>query len=149
MSLSSSTTNSRRCRSGSPRSSGSGSSTIAWSFTESRSIATARRPNWRAVTRVGAALALFAIIAPIHILTKVSLGRSPWPPRFLAGVSRIFGARARLDGDRPGPHTLLVANHISWFDIVVLGGATRCTFVAKDELGHPFIHWLADQNHTV
>jgi 1-acyl-sn-glycerol-3-phosphate acyltransferase len=21
--------------------------------------------------------------------------------------------------------------------------------VAKDELGHPFIHWLADQNHTV
>ena len=38
---------------------------------------------------------------------------------------------------------------MSWFDIVVLGGATGCTFVAKDELGHPFIHWLADQNHTV
>lgn len=47
------------------------------------------------------------------------------------------------------PHTLLIANHLSWFDIVVLGGATGCTFVAKDELGHPFIHWLADQNHTV
>ena len=31
----------------------------------------------------------------------------------------------------------------------MLGGATGCTFVAKDELGHPFIHWLADQNHTV
>lgn len=47
------------------------------------------------------------------------------------------------------PHTLLIANHLSWFDIVVLGGATGCTFVAKDELDHPFIHWLADQNHTV
>jgi 1-acyl-sn-glycerol-3-phosphate acyltransferase len=46
-------------------------------------------------------------------------------------------------------HTLMVANHLSWFDIVVLGGSTGCTFVAKDELGHPFIHWLADQNHTV
>ena len=44
---------------------------------------------------------------------------------------------------------MLVANHLSWFDIVVLGGATGCAFVAKHELGHPFIHWLADQNHTV
>jgi lyso-ornithine lipid O-acyltransferase len=31
----------------------------------------------------------------------------------------------------------------------MLGGATRCSFIAKDELGHPFIHWLADQNATV
>ena len=31
----------------------------------------------------------------------------------------------------------------------MLGGATGCAFVAKDELGHPFIHWLADQNRTV
>ena len=44
---------------------------------------------------------------------------------------------------------MLIANHLSWFDIVVLGGATGCAFVAKDELGHPFIHWLADQNHTI
>ena len=77
------------------------------------------------------------------------LGRSPWPRRFLSGVSRIFGARAHVEGLYPSPHTLLVSNHLSWFDIVVLGGATGCTFVAKDELGHPFIHWLADQNHTV
>jgi 1-acyl-sn-glycerol-3-phosphate acyltransferase len=88
-------------------------------------------------------------VAPLHLLTKLVLGRSPWPRRFLAGVSRIFGARARVEGSGLGPHTLLVSNHLSWFDIVVLGGATGCTFVAKDELGHPFIHWLADQNHTV
>ena len=31
----------------------------------------------------------------------------------------------------------------------MLGGATNCAFVSKDELGHPFIHWLADQNGTV
>jgi 1-acyl-sn-glycerol-3-phosphate acyltransferase len=77
------------------------------------------------------------------------LGRSPWPTRFLAAVSWIFGARVRLTGAPLRPHSLLVANHLSWFDIVVLGGATGCAFVAKDELGHPFIHWLADQNHTV
>ena len=55
----------------------------------------------------------------------------------------------RLKGSDVQPHTLLIANHLSWFDIVVMGGATGCTFVAKDELGHPFIHWLADQNHTI
>lgn len=30
-----------------------------------------------------------------------------------------------------------------------MGGATKCAFVSKDELGHPLIHWLADQNATV
>ena len=94
-------------------------------------------------------MALFVAVAPLHLLTKALLGRSPWPRRFLAGVSWIFGARPRVAGARLLPHTLLVANHVSWFDIVVLGGATGCTFIAKDELGHPFIHWLADQNHTV
>ena len=99
--------------------------------------------------RVSGAFALFVAIAPIHLLTKLLLGRSPWPRRFLAGVSWIFGARARVQGPGLGPHTLVISNHLSWFDIVVLGGATGCTFVAKDELGHPFIHGLADQNHTV
>lgn len=47
------------------------------------------------------------------------------------------------------PHTLLVANHLSWLDILVLAGTTGCAFVSKDELGHPLIHWLADQNHTL
>jgi 1-acyl-sn-glycerol-3-phosphate acyltransferase len=55
----------------------------------------------------------------------------------------------RVEGRSPKAHTLLVANHTSWLDILVLGGATGCAFVSKDELGHPFIHWLADQNETV
>ena len=100
------------------------------------------------MARVVGALALFAAIAPIHLMTKALLGRSQWPRRFLAGVSWIFGARMRMDGAPLRPHSLIVANHLSWFDIVVLGGATRCSFIAKDELGHPFIHWLADQNAT-
>lgn len=31
----------------------------------------------------------------------------------------------------------------------MLGGWTNCAFVSKDELGHPLIHWLADQNSTI
>lgn len=48
-----------------------------------------------------------------------------------------------------GPHTLLVCNHTSWLDILVLGGLTGCIFVSKHELGHPFVHWMADQADTL
>jgi 1-acyl-sn-glycerol-3-phosphate acyltransferase len=77
------------------------------------------------------------------------LRRSAWPPRFLAGSAWIVGARARLRGPHVTPHTLLIGNHTSWLDILVLAGATGCAFVSKDTLGHGFIHWLADQNDTV
>jgi 1-acyl-sn-glycerol-3-phosphate acyltransferase len=88
-------------------------------------------------------------MGPVHLATKWLLGRSPWPPRFLAAAAWIAGARVRLGGRPIRGHALLLANHVSWLDILVLGGATRCAFVAKDELGHPFIHWLAEQNATV
>jgi len=92
---------------------------------------------------------LFLTCAPIHLVTKWLTGRSPWPPRFLGAAAWIIGVRMRREGASIRPHTLLVANHTSWLDILVMGGATGCTFVSKDTLGHPFIHWLADQNHTV
>lgn len=92
---------------------------------------------------------LLGIAAPLHVATKLLLRRSRWPKRFLAGAAWIIGARIRLSGERLGPHTLIVANHTSWLDILVLGGSTGCTFVSKHELGHPLFHWLADQNSTV
>lgn len=105
--------------------------------------------NGRAVLRVAGLLGLFAVLAPVHIVTKTILRRSPWPPRFLRAAAWIMGARVHVKGRRPGRHTLLVANHTSWLDILILGGSTGCAFVSKDELGHPLIHWLADQNGTV
>jgi 1-acyl-sn-glycerol-3-phosphate acyltransferase len=101
------------------------------------------------VLRVAGLAALFAILAPIHLVTRLVTGRSPWPPRFLAAAAWIVGARVKVEGAPVRRHTLLVSNHVSWLDILVLAGATRCAFVSKDQLGHPFIHWLADQNATV
>jgi 1-acyl-sn-glycerol-3-phosphate acyltransferase len=96
-----------------------------------------------------ALILLFLVCAPIHLLTRLLLGRSPWPPWFLGASAWIIGARARRSGAPIGSHTLLVCNHTSWLDILVLGSATNCAFVSKAELGHPFIHWLADQNGSV
>ena len=98
--------------------------------------------------RVGGLVGLFLLLAPIHLITKVLLGRSRWPSLFLGAAAWIIGARVRRTGRPIAPHTLLISNHVSWLDILILGGAARCRFVSKDELGHPFIHWLADQNST-
>jgi len=91
----------------------------------------------------------FLACAPIHVATKLITGRSPWPQRFLGTATRIVGVRVEIDGAPIRGHTLLVANHSSWLDILILAGSTNCAFVSKDELGHPLLHWLADQNNTV
>jgi 1-acyl-sn-glycerol-3-phosphate acyltransferase len=91
----------------------------------------------------------FLVCAPIHIATRLVTGRSPWPRRFLRTAARIVGVHAIVDGAPIRGHTLLVANHSSWLDILILAGSTNCAFVSKDELGHPLLHWLADQNDTV
>jgi lyso-ornithine lipid O-acyltransferase len=136
-----------------PNGSVSVSSIIEWSFTASGStgIADGRRPglNARAALRIAGVIGLFAFCAPVHIITKLLLRRSPWPQWFLASAAWIIGARVQRTRRRIARHTLLVSNHTSWFDILVLGGSTNCAFVSKDQLGHPLIHWLADQNATV
>lgn len=92
---------------------------------------------------------LFVACAPLHILSKWLFGRSGWPPRFLGASAWICGARVQVVGRPIGPHSLLVCNHTSWLDILVLGGATGCAFVSKDSLGYPLVHWMADQGGTL
>ncbi|QIL02021.1 1-acyl-sn-glycerol-3-phosphate acyltransferase [Sphingomonas sinipercae] len=86
---------------------------------------------------------------PLHFGSRLLFRRSHVPRLFLRGASWICGARVRTEGAPVGPHTLLIVNHTSWLDILVLAGATGCAFVSKDNLGHGFVHWLADQNYTL
>ena len=99
--------------------------------------------------RIFALLLLFVVCVPIHLVTKLIFRHSFWPWRFLAAAAWICGARVRAVGRWPKPHTLLVCNHTSWFDILVLGGLTGCVFVSKHQLGHPLVHWMADQADTL
>lgn len=92
---------------------------------------------------------LFSTLAPIHVLTKLLFGKSGWPKRFLASAAWIVGVRTTVKGGPLNRHSLLISNHVSWLDILVLGGSTGTAFVSKDNLGHGVIHWLADQNSTL
>ncbi len=103
----------------------------------------------RAGLRLSGLLLLFLACLVPHLITRALAGRSAWPRRFLAAAAWIVGARIRSVGEPVRPHTLLVCNHVSWIAILAVAAATGCRFVSKDELGHPLVHWMADQNSTL
>jgi len=70
-----------------------------------------------------------------------------WALRML----RILGIPLQLEGRPPvhGP-VLLVANHMSWLDILVLHAARHCRFVSKADVRHwPLIGTLATGGGTL
>ena len=100
--------------------------------------------------RLAGLIGLFFTYVPPHLLSKWVLGRSNWPPRFLRHAGLIAGIRPRIEGEPLQPHTLVVANHTSWLDILILGGWTGTAFVSKAELKTtPLLGWIADQNRTL
>ncbi len=104
---------------------------------------------WRAGLRI-VALALWTLVCLIPHLIARAFGKSRWPRRFLAGVTRICGVDTRVKGTLASRQALLAVNHLSWLDIPVLAAATGCAFISKAELaGQPVMRWLADQNHTL
>lgn len=100
--------------------------------------------------RLAGLIGLFFAYVPPHLLSKWLLGRSGWPPRFLRHAGLIAGVRPRIEGGQLEPHTLVIANHTSWLDILILGGWTGTAFVSKAELKTtPLLGWIADQNRTL
>ena len=66
------------------------------------------------------------------------------------GVLRIMGIGLQVHGRAHAGPVLLVANHISWLDIVVMLAAQYCRFVAKSELkAWPLIGPLATAAGTL
>ena len=100
--------------------------------------------------RLAGLIGLFLTYVPPHLLSKWLLGRSAWPPRFLRHAALIAGIRPKVEGAPLEPHTLVIANHTSWLDILILGGSVGAAFVSKAELkATPLLGWIADQNRTV
>jgi 1-acyl-sn-glycerol-3-phosphate acyltransferase len=97
------------------------------------------------------ALALALLVAlPLHGLWRLVRLPSPWPRRFLGLCARIVGARARIVGTPLARDSVILANHLSWIDILLLAGTANAVFVAKDELRTaPLVGWLAGLNDTI
>ncbi len=104
----------------------------------------------RIASRIAAIVIALALYLVLHGLWRLVRARSPWPPRFLGTIGRIAGARVHVVGTPLRRDAFMLANHLSWLDILILAGATGTAFVAKGELARvPVIGWLCRLNRTV
>lgn len=92
------------------------------------------------------------MLLPLRLLEIASVGLHPsrLSQIYHRLLVRALGARIEVVGAPFAPNALIVANHISWTDIIMLGAATPATFVAKAEVrGWPFLGALARLNPTL
>ena len=109
-----------------------------------------KRDLWRARARLARIALLVALHLPLHGVWRLFGRWSPWPTRFLRAAGRAAGIDVRIAGTPVARDVLLVANHVSWLDILILAGASGARFVAKDEVaGWPVLGFLAGLNRTV
>ncbi|WP_298955411.1 lysophospholipid acyltransferase family protein [uncultured Methylobacterium sp.] len=113
------------------------------------------------MTRFGAALrlvlyafAFLILVGPHRLSLSVGRGRlaGHLPVLLHRLFLRLFGVRVTVLGTPPaaGEAALVLANHVSWLDIPVLGALRPLSFVAKSEIaGWPVIGHLAKLQRTV
>jgi 1-acyl-sn-glycerol-3-phosphate acyltransferase len=77
--------------------------------------------------------------------------RKTFPNRYHRWLCGLFGIRVTVIGTPvQGRGVLMVANHTSYFDILVLSRAARVSFIAKKEVNNwPFFGTLARLQETV
>ncbi|WP_353228188.1 lysophospholipid acyltransferase family protein [Novosphingobium sp.] len=107
--------------------------------------------GWLRIALRGLGLGLtLLIIVPLHYAYRAIHYGSPFPKIFLRIACRLCGARLRIHGVPLKRDVFYIANHLSWIDILALGGASGTAFVAKAELATaPLVGWLARINRTV
>ncbi|POZ61087.1 lysophospholipid acyltransferase family protein [Chromobacterium alticapitis] len=99
------------------------------------------------VLRLLAHLAIGVFIVATRYSRLAQAERAVVTRRWAQQALKIMGAVVTVRGINPGfypPNTLLVANHVSWLDIIALNSCTVSRFVAKREIRKwPLIGWLA------
>jgi 1-acyl-sn-glycerol-3-phosphate acyltransferase len=94
----------------------------------------------------GVAVVLLAVAAlPFMLVAPMLLTRF-----FARTLLAALGVRHALHGRIPRRGALIVANHVSWLDVVVLFANTPAILLAKHEVGEwPVIGWLARAAGTI
>jgi len=118
-----------------------------------------REGGLRPTLRIGAAFAwtgvcLTGFFVGMAVLTFTPTVRRKWRhgsvQRWARGLCRIIGMEAEFEGPRPKAPFFLVANHLSYLDIILLLGRLEGVFVAKHELGQwPVLGYLAKLSGTI
>jgi 1-acyl-sn-glycerol-3-phosphate acyltransferase len=104
----------------------------------------------RLILRAAAILAGLLFCVPLHYLWKLVGARSIWPQVFLGYAGACCGLRVRVAGEPLKGRVLVAANHVSWLDVLALGGAAPINMVARaDVQDWPVVGWAAGLNDTI
>ncbi|WP_240499961.1 lysophospholipid acyltransferase family protein [Sphingomonas montana] len=105
---------------------------------------------FRIVLRVGMLIGFLLYCLVGYGIARVAGTPLTWVRRFLKGAARVLGADVTVEGTPLPANVLYVANHLSWFDILAMGGATGTAFVSKDSVAAwPVVGWLARVGGTI
>ena len=62
----------------------------------------------------------------------------------------VLGVRLEVEGEIPSGPALLVANHVSWLDVLAISALRPCPFVCKSEIADwPALGWLLERVGTI
>jgi 1-acyl-sn-glycerol-3-phosphate acyltransferase len=91
-------------------------------------------------------LAIATLVFPLAPRSTRLALRGRWARNMLEGI----GIELRIEGAPVAPGALILANHISWLDVLVIASLTPASFVAKSEVRRwPAIGWLAARAETL
>lgn len=106
----------------------------------------------RAAFKIVVLLPVVLVLLPLQwviLKTRLTPGHGV-PMLFHRFLLRLMGAKVHVEGHMPAGAALICANHVSWFDIPVLGSLFPLTFVAKAEVGTwPGVGFLANLQRTL
>ena len=101
-------------------------------------------------------LAFVALTLPLMPVQQVLLwffpnGARVFPHHYHQLLCRLFSIRLNITGTVPARGAcLVISNHVSWLDVVILSAVMPLSFVAKREVSHwPFFGTLARLQRTV
>lgn len=107
----------------------------------------------RLVLAMSAVLALTVVAAPVQAMLLILSPRKATglPIVWHRFVLKMFGIRVKIIGKPSEEHPLLlVANHVSWKDIIVLGSSRPLSFIAKADMkSWPVLGPLAKLQRTI
>jgi 1-acyl-sn-glycerol-3-phosphate acyltransferase len=96
------------------------------------------------------AAGIFPVLSFIYSVRDAKIKKDALKTRWLQRFSAIVNLHVSKDGELPDRRAILVSNHISWLDIIVIGQYLPAYFVAKSDIaGWPVIGYLAKQGGTI
>jgi 1-acyl-sn-glycerol-3-phosphate acyltransferase len=96
------------------------------------------------------AAGIFPALTLLYPTAKAKAKRDALKKRWLGWFSAILNLNTVIVGEAPEQGALLISNHISWLDIIVIGQLIPAFFVAKSDISNwPVIGYLASQGGTI